>query len=128
MVAAMNRDGRFALLAGALFAAVGVALGAFGAHGLRQMLDATRMGWWHTAVDYQMWHAIALVALSAVPARTGRATIWLLSIGILLFSGSLYLMALAGWRWLGIVTPLGGAAMIAGWLVLAWRVAKTRPR
>lgn len=120
----MNPAGRPTLVAGALFAAVGVALGAFGAHGLRDTLDATGMGWWQTAVQYQMWHAIALVALSAVPARTGRATIWLLAVGIVFFSGSLYTMALTGWRWLGMVTPLGGVAMIAGWLLLAWRVGR----
>lgn len=126
MVAQVNPAGRPVLVAGALFAAVGVALGAFGAHGLREILDETRMGWWQTAVQYQMWHAIALVAVSAVPAPTGRATVWLFAVGIVFFSGSLYLMALTGWRWLGMVTPLGGAAMIAGWLLLVWRIGMQR--
>ena len=112
---------RSTALAGALLAGLGVALGAFGAHDLRDTLDARALGWWQTAVDYQMWHAVALVALSAIRSvRTGLPAA-LLGAGTLVFSGSLYAMALTGARWLGAVTPLGGLLMIAGWALLAWR-------
>lgn len=115
-------DGRIAA-AGAGLAAAGVALGAFGAHALRDSLGAAALGWWQTAVQYQMWHAVALLAIAALPLRdrAAPAPALLLALGTLVFSGSLYLMALTGWRWLGAVTPVGGAAMIAGWLLLAWR-------
>ena len=115
---------RSILIAGALLALLAVALGAFGAHALRGLLDTKAEGWWQTASHYQMWHAIALVALSAVPLRGVRPAALLLGLGTILFSGSLYAMALGGWRWLGMVTPLGGLLMLAGWLVLAlaaWR-------
>ena len=98
---------------------LGVALGAFGAHGLRALLDPPALGWWHTAVQWQMWHALALVALAMAQPPMGRPAA-LLAIGTLVFSGSLYLMALTGARWLGMVTPLGGFLMIAGWAMVAW--------
>ncbi|MDQ8757812.1 DUF423 domain-containing protein [Sphingosinicella sp. LHD-64] len=120
----MIAEARLALLLGALLAASGVALGAFGAHGLKAVLDAERLGWWHTAVQYQLWHAIGLVAIGAAALPGTRGVAILLGLGVLLFSGSLYVMALANMRWLGMVTPLGGVAMIAGWLLLAWRVPK----
>ncbi|MDB5698880.1 MAG: hypothetical protein JWN69_1684 [Alphaproteobacteria bacterium] len=107
------------LTAGALLALLGVALGAFGAHALQGVLDARSAGWWQTAVQYQMWHAVALVAIAALPLRGARPAALLLLLGTILFSGSLYAMALGGWRWLGMVTPLGGLLMLAGWLVLA---------
>ena len=112
---------RALLLAGALLAATGVALGAFGAHALRDTLGPQRLGTWNTAVSYQMWHAVALVALSAsaVP-RLGLAG-GLLAAGTVLFSGSLYLLALTGARWLGPITPVGGLLMIGGWAATAWR-------
>jgi uncharacterized membrane protein YgdD (TMEM256/DUF423 family) len=110
-------------LAGALLAGLGVALGAFGAHGLRATLDAAALGWWQTAVDYQMWHAVALVALACLPGVRTRLPAALIAAGTIVFSGSLYVMALTGARWLGMVTPLGGLAMIAGWALLAWRIS-----
>lgn len=112
------------LLAGAIFAALGVALGAFGAHGLREVLDPLRLGWWETAVQYQMWHAMGLLAIGAAPLRPPGSAALLLVAGTFLFSGTLYLLALTGARWLGMVTPLGGALMIAGWLLLAWRLRR----
>lgn len=115
------------LAAGAALAALGIALGAFGAHGLRAVLGPAELGWWHTAVQYQMWNAIGLVALAAAAPR--RVPAMLIGAGTILFSGSLYIMALTGARWLGMVTPLGGALMIAGWgLVLFGALAKGRDR
>jgi len=113
-------DGRIAA-AGALLAALGIALGAFGAHGLRAVLDEAALGWWNTAVQYQMWNAVGLVALGALPRRLGLAALLIIA-GVLIFSGSLYLMALTGERRLGMVTPVGGALMIAGWAIAAWRM------
>jgi len=114
------------LAVGALLAVTGVALGAFGAHALRAVLDAQRLGWWQTAVSYQMWHAIALVALAATPIRGKTLSIALLAIGTLLFSGSLYLLALSGWRWLVLATPAGGILLIGGWATLLWRLFRER--
>jgi uncharacterized membrane protein YgdD (TMEM256/DUF423 family) len=118
----MSPDSRFALIAGALLAATGVALGAFGAHGLKTLLPPEALGWWQSAVQYQMWQAIGLVAIGAAPAVRTRGPAWMLAAGTMIFSGSLYAMALGGPRWLGAVTPIGGALMIAGWAWLAWRV------
>ncbi len=114
------RSQRRILLAGAVLAALGVALGAFGAHALRATLDERHLGWWQTGVQYQMWHAIALIALAAAPVRSGLPAA-LLVVGTILFSGSLYAMALTDMRGLGAVTPIGGVLMIAGWSVVIWR-------
>ena len=109
------------LIVGAALATLGVA---FGAHALRDTLGAQRLGWWNTAVQYQMWHAVALVALAGAIPRAVLPAV-LLASGTLLFSGSLYGMALFGARWLGPVTPVGGLLMIAGWAVVAWRCVGT---
>lgn len=113
---------RFAAIAGALLAATGVALGAFGAHGLKALLSVEALGWWQTAVQYQMWHAIGLLAIAALGAQPIRAPASMLAAGTMIFSGSLFLMALTDARWLGAITPSGGALMIAGWGLLAWRL------
>jgi uncharacterized membrane protein YgdD (TMEM256/DUF423 family) len=104
-----------------------VALGAFGAHGLQARLegvaDATkRMSWWQTAAQYHLMHALALglVALVIAKLPAARFAGMAFMVGTLLFSGSLYIMALGGPRWLGAVTPLGGLGFLAGWAVLAW--------
>lgn len=115
----MNRS---ILLAGCVLAAAGVGLGAFGAHGLRSVLGATELAWWHTAVQYQMWHAVGLVGVGAGKLQRAGLPSVLLVLGTLVFSGSLYVMALSGWRWLGMITPIGGMLMIAGWMLLGWRV------
>ena len=115
------------LFAGALLAATGVMLGAFGAHALGDGLGPERMEWWHTAVQYQLWHAVGLVALAALPTPRPGLPALLLTVGTLIFSGTLYLMALTGVRWLGAVTPIGGTLMIAGWFLLAWRAWRQRP-
>lgn len=121
----MSPDSRFALIAGALLAAAGVALGAFGAHGLKAVLPPEALGWWQTAVQYQMWHAIGLVAIGAAPVARTRGPAWMLAAGTMIFSGTLYAMALSDARWLGAVTPFGGVLMIASWAWLAWRVARS---
>ena len=113
---------RFWLVAGALLAGMAVAAGAFGAHALRSRLGPSDLVTFETAARYQMYHALALLGIAALSARgieTG-ASGWLFLAGILLFSGSLYLLTLGGWRWMGAVTPLGGVAFIIGWLLLAW--------
>jgi len=115
---------RGVLASGALLCAVAVALGAFGAHGLKDRLAAEQLGWWQTAVQYQMWHGLALVALGASGLNRLRLPAALLGGGAAVFAATLYAMALGGPRWLGAVTPLGGAAMIAGWALLALRALR----
>lgn len=119
---------RFALVSGSVLAALGVGCGAFGAHGLRAVLDANALGWWQTAVQYQLWHAIALVALAALSGLRSTLPAALLVAGTVVFSGSLYLMALGAPRWLGAVTPIGGSLLIAGWVLLAWRACRLRAK
>ena len=109
-------------LSGALFALLAVILGAFGAHALKATLIANdSASTWETAVRYQMWHALALLLLSvmneqrALPRSIGAFLIG----GVLLFSGSLYPLALGGPSWLGPITPLGGLCLIIGWILLA---------
>lgn len=102
-----------------------VLLGAFGAHGLRDVLDAQRLQLWRTAVDYHVWHALALaLAVGLGRGRSGRFAIAALSTGIVLFSGSLYALALGAPRWVGVVTPFGGLAFIAGWIALGWSLSR----
>lgn len=100
-------------------AAAGIALGAFGAHGLKAQLAANgSASTWETAVLYHLMHALALFVLCASPSLKSKWAFRLWSIGILLFSGSLYALALTQWRVLGPLTPLGGLAFIAGWASL----------
>ena len=109
---------------GALSAFVGVAAGAFGAHGLKSRLDADMLAIFETGVRYQMYHAFALLAVAWAASRwsAGAATTagWCFVAGIVIFSGTLYALALGGPRWLGAITPIGGVAFLAGWLCLAW--------
>jgi len=110
--------------------AAGVALGAFGAHGLRSRLAPDLLAIYETGVRYHLVHGLA-ACVAALFVRTGlggraQAAGWLFVAGIAIFSGSLYLLALTGTRWLGAVTPIGGVAWIAGWLLLAW-AALARP-
>jgi uncharacterized membrane protein YgdD (TMEM256/DUF423 family) len=114
---------RVALIMGALLAAVGVTLGAFGAHALKASLSPEALGWWQTGVQYQMWNAIGLVALAALRLRLRTAGL-LIASGTVVFAGSLYLMALTDMRWLGAVTPVGGLLMIAGWLLVLIRAIR----
>ena len=115
-------------LAGALSAFVAVAAGAFGAHALRSRLAPDLLAVFETAARYQMYHALALLAVAWAATRWPGVPIhaagWLFIGGTLLFSGSLYLLALTGVRWLGAVTPLGGLLFLAGWAALAVGFAK----
>jgi uncharacterized membrane protein YgdD (TMEM256/DUF423 family) len=110
-------------LAGAgLNGAMGVAIGAWAAHGLEGRLPPAALDWLRTGASYQLWHAAALLGLAAVAARHASRLIALAGIGFglgaLLFGGSLYLYAWTGQGWLAMVTPVGGALMIAGWLAV----------
>ncbi len=117
------------ILLGALSAALAVITGAFAAHGLRGQIDAAGLAIWDTASRYQMVHALAMVAVGLASERLrGRAlaaagVCFLL--GTLLFCGSLYALVLSGIRGLGMVTPIGGVAFIAGWLCLAWAAVRS---
>ena len=115
---------------GAISAFVGVAAGAFGAHGLKSRLDPDMLATFEIGVRYQMYHALGLLAVAWAQSRwPGGLTVasgWLFVVGTLIFSGSLYLLALTGARWLGAITPLGGLAFLAGWLCLAWAALRAR--
>ena len=102
-----------------LAGASAVLLGAFGAHALRGVLDGHSRELWQTAVNYHVWHALALtLAVGLGRGRRGRFASAAFAIGIVLFSGSLYALALGAPRWTGIITPFGGLAFIAGWIAL----------
>lgn len=115
---------RFFLAAGAFFAGLGVMLGAFGAHTLEGRVTPERLDVFETGVRYQIYHALALLVLAWICSQT---TVWqahwsgyLFIAGILIFSGSLYLLVLTDTAWLGAVTPIGGLAFIGGWILLFW--------
>ncbi|WP_414655789.1 DUF423 domain-containing protein [Frateuria sp.] len=96
-----------------------VVLGAFGAHALRGVLDPAGRELWHTASQYHFWHALALAAACLAPdGRARRIASGAFAVGIVLFSGSLYALALGSPRWCGAITPLGGVAFIVGWIAL----------
>jgi uncharacterized membrane protein YgdD (TMEM256/DUF423 family) len=120
---------RLTLFAAALVLLVAVAAGAFGAHTLATRISPEGIAVWQTAVQYQAWHGLALFGVGLLmrdsPARRGlTAAAWLFLAGIVMFSGSLYALALTGSRSVGIITPFGGIAFLAGWATLAatvWR-------
>ena len=109
---------------GALMAFAGVAAGAFGAHALKHRVSAEALAVFETGVRYHLVHALALFAVAWVcaqwPGRAARAAGWLMLLGTVLFSGSLYLLVLTEQRWFGAVTPFGGLCLLTGWLALAW--------
>jgi len=117
----------------ALSGLLAVVFGAFGAHALRSRLDAYAMGIFETAVQYQFFHSLALLGVGILmlqlpPTALLRSSALLFGIGILVFSGSLYLLSFTGLRWLGAVTPLGGLAFIGGWACLgaaAWTLTSS---
>ncbi len=115
---------RWLFAAGAIFALLSVAAGAFGAHGLKARVTPDMLAIFELAARYQMYHAIALAlcafAWTRWPGPAVAVAAGLFAVGILLFSGSLYLLSLGGPRWFGAITPLGGTAWIVGWAALAW--------
>ena len=110
------------LALGAAYGFLGVALGAFGAHALKEKLTPEMLGVWRTGVEYQFYHAFALILLGLWMRESAsslqQAAGWCFALGVLLFSGSLYALALSGVRALGAVTPLGGLLFLAGWACL----------
>ncbi len=116
---------RMFVITGASSAALAVVLGAFGAHGLRARLPADLLAIYQTGCQYHVYHALGLLAVGLLglhlPASGAlRASGWLMLAGTVLFSGSLYALALTGQRWLGAITPLGGIAWIAAWVLMAY--------
>lgn len=113
---------------GCFFAFLAVGIGAFGAHGLQSTFGPGMANVYETGVRYQFYHALGLMAvayaISRWPSGMGAIAGWLFVAGIILFSGSLYVLSLSGVQWLGIVTPLGGLAFLGGWLVLLWTVLR----
>jgi uncharacterized membrane protein YgdD (TMEM256/DUF423 family) len=121
---------RNATIAASIAGASAVMLGAFGAHALQATLTTSALVTWHTAVDYQFWHALSLLGVAALarPAPSvdveakrdvaARVATWAFAIGIVLFCGSLYALALGAPRIIGVVTPFGGVALIVGWIAL----------
>lgn len=126
----MPMAARFFLLLGSIGMLLAVALGAFGAHALKKMLPPDLLAVYQTAVNYHAYHALGLLAVGLLALHLPESALlrWagiLLAVGLLLFSGSLYALSLSGIRWLGAITPFGGGALIAGWLLLAVAVVRT---
>ena len=130
MKAPASRSATAPLTVAAALGLTGVALGAFGAHGVTgyvadaypdPAVAARRLANWHTAADYHLWHALAagLCGLCG-PSRRRSAAVGCFAAGVIVFAGSLYLLVLTGAGWLGAVTPVGGALLIAGWGLLGW--------
>ena len=122
-------DARRFLLLGAANAALAVLLGAFGAHSLKTHLSADMMAVYQTGLQYHLFHALGLLAVGFALKQIGdsvwlRWSGWLMLAGIVIFSGSLYVLSATGWKWLGAVTPLGGLSFIVAWVLFA--VAATR--
>ena len=129
----MNTSVRFYLCAGAFFALLSVILGAFGAHALKPHLTLSLMAAFKTAVQYQMFHALALLVLGMLQHIMGSSGVQnkrlrlvgnLFLVGIVLFCGSLYLLAMTGVKVLGVITPFGGLTFIAAWLVLLYALLR----
>ena len=110
------------IVVGALTGLLGVGFGAFGAHGLEGRATPEQLAWWATGAHYHLVHALALVLFGLVQTRSGSGrglAGWSFAIGIVLFSGTLYAMALGAPRWFGAITPIGGAFLMIGWLAFA---------
>lgn len=114
---------------GAIFGLLGVAAGAFGAHAIREAVTPERLAVWETAARYHLYHALALLAVGLLLSVRGgdgpgsnfiALAGWAFAAGIVVFAGSLYLLALTDVRWLGAITPIGGVALIVGWALLGW--------
>jgi len=125
----MTTSSKLFLSAGGFMAFAAVALGAFGAHALKARLSAEMLAVWHTGVEYHMFHALGLLAVGLVTVQLPESILlkssgWLMLAGILLFSGSLYALALSGERWLGAITPVGGIAFLAAWVLFVVAVLR----
>ena len=123
---------RLMLLLAAANGFVSVAMGAFAAHGLQSRLDEKALGWIETASRYQMVHAAVMIGVVLLglhrPDNTAlNVSAWAFFVGMLLFAGLLYVMGLTGWRGLGALVPVGGAALLIGWAALAWAALSWRP-
>ena len=116
------------VMLGASLAGLSVAAGAFGAHALRDKVDARGLEIWQTAAEYQMSHALALLFVAWLSTRVESTAVtvagWAFVVGVLVFSGSLYTLALSGVKWLGAITPIGGVSFLVGWVALV--VAATK--
>jgi len=119
---------RFFFLSGAIAAFIAVALGAFGAHSLKTKLSPDMLNIFEIGVRYQMYHALGLIAVAWATTRWPEANLnaagWAFIVGIVVFSGSLYLLSATDIRWLGAITPLGGLAFLIGWAILIWSVGR----
>ena len=125
----MTTSAKLFLAAGGLAALAAVALGAFGAHALKSRLSAEMLAVWHTGVEYHVYHALGLLAVGLVATQLPESALlkwsgWLMLAGIVLFSGSLYALALSGERWLGAITPVGGIAFLAAWALFVVAVLR----
>jgi len=125
----MTTGARLFLVAGGLAALLAVALGAFGAHALKSRLPTEMLAAWHTGVEYQVYHALGLLAVGLLATQVPDSALlkvsgWLMLAGIGLFSGSLYVLALSGSTWLGAITPVGGAAFLVAWSLFVAAVIK----
>ena len=117
------------IFVGGVLGFLGVGLGAFGAHGLEKHATGEALDWWDTAVRYHLIHAVLLVVLGAL-GREGRLVAlagWAVSLGVLVFCGTLYAMALGAPRWLGAITPVGGLGLMGGWLLVALLARRPGP-
>jgi len=125
----VSQDRQF-FISGSMFAALGVAAGAFGVHALEDRLTPELLSIFETGARYQLIHALALLAVAWASTRWSGKPIsiagWAFVIGIIIFSGSLYTLSLTGIRILGAITPIGGVAFIVGWISLAWSAWKDR--
>ena len=114
---------------GALGAMLAVIAGAFGAHGLKQVLSEDMLAVFHTAAEYQMYHSLGLFAIGTLhtvaPRHCHILAAWIMLAGIIIFSGSLYTLSLSDIKWLGMITPIGGVCFIAAWLILAFSYLTT---
>jgi uncharacterized membrane protein YgdD (TMEM256/DUF423 family) len=119
---------RFFFVSGAIAAFIAVALGAFGAHSLKTKLSPDMLNIFEVGVRYHMYHAIGLLAVAWAITRWPEANLnaagWSFVVGIVVFSGSLYILSIYDIRWLGAITPLGGLAFLIGWAILVWSLAR----
>ena len=119
---------RFFFIVGAIMAFLAVALGAFGAHALKNRLTPDMLEIFEVGVRYHMYHALGLLAVAWATSRWPESNVtaagWAFIVGIIIFSGSLYILSMTGMRWFGAITPLGGLAFLIGWAILVWSVGR----